>query len=44
MSAREPATADATADAGSAPGVWSWRPPASLIEAVSDLFDRGVPG
>ena len=31
------------AQAGSAPGVWSWRPPAALIEAVSDLFDRGVP-
>lgn len=23
-------------------GVWSWRPPAGLIEAVSDLFDRGI--
>jgi exodeoxyribonuclease V beta subunit len=30
-------------DGGSAPGVWSWRPPAALLEAVSDLFDRGVP-
>ena len=24
------------------PGVWSWHPPARLIEALSDLFDRGV--
>ena len=23
-------------------GVWSWRPSASLIEALSDLFDRGA--
>jgi hypothetical protein len=37
------ATEAAPVDAASAPGVWSWRPPASLIEAVSDLFDRGVP-
>ena len=22
-------------------GVWSWRPPAGLVEALSDLFDRG---
>ncbi|MGP0031438.1 MAG: UvrD-helicase domain-containing protein [Acidimicrobiales bacterium] len=22
-------------------GVWSWRPPARLIDALSDLFDRG---
>ena len=22
-------------------GVWSWRPPGSLVEALSDLFDRG---
>ncbi len=22
-------------------GVWSWRPPAALVEALSDLFDRG---
>jgi exodeoxyribonuclease V beta subunit len=34
---------NAATDALSAPGVWSWRPPAALIEAVSDLFDRGVP-
>ena len=27
-----------------APGVWSWRPPATLVEALSDLFDRGVRG
>ena len=26
------------------PGVWSWRPPARLVEALSDLFDRGVAG
>jgi exodeoxyribonuclease V beta subunit len=24
-------------------GVWSWRPPASLVEALSDLFDEGRP-
>jgi exodeoxyribonuclease V beta subunit len=24
------------------PGVWSWRPPAGLVEALSDLLDRGV--
>jgi exodeoxyribonuclease V beta subunit len=23
-------------------GVWSWQPPAALIEALSDLFDRGA--
>ena len=22
-------------------GVWSWRPPGSLVESLSDLFDRG---
>jgi len=22
-------------------GVWSWQPPAALVEALSDLFDRG---
>ena len=39
MSAVEPAPA------GTAPpGVWAWRPPARLVEALSDLFDRGVPG
>jgi exodeoxyribonuclease V beta subunit len=27
-----------------APGVWSWRPTATLVEAVSDLFDSGVGG
>jgi exodeoxyribonuclease V beta subunit len=39
------ATATETATPGplSPPGVWSWRPPAALIEAVSDLFDRGLP-
>jgi exodeoxyribonuclease V beta subunit len=37
------ATETPSTDAVSAPGVWSWRPPAALIEAVSDLFDRGVP-
>jgi exodeoxyribonuclease V beta subunit len=37
------ATGASATDAVSAPGVWSWRPPAALIEAVSDLFDRGVP-
>jgi exodeoxyribonuclease V beta subunit len=24
-------------------GVWSWRPPAALVTALSDLFDRGAP-
>jgi exodeoxyribonuclease V beta subunit len=24
-------------------GIWSWRPPARLVEALSDLFDRGAP-
>jgi exodeoxyribonuclease V beta subunit len=23
-------------------GVWSWHPPAPLVEALSDLFDDGV--
>jgi exodeoxyribonuclease V beta subunit len=37
MSAVEPAAT------GELPhGVWSWRPPAGLVEAMSDLFDRGV--
>ena len=36
-------TAPAAAPAP-APGVWSWRPPAALVEALSDLFDRGVGG
>ncbi len=40
MSATDPASADAV----SPPGVWSWRPPAALVEALSELFDRGVPG
>jgi exodeoxyribonuclease V beta subunit len=22
-------------------GVWSWRPPAALVEELSDLFDTG---
>jgi exodeoxyribonuclease V beta subunit len=38
------ATETTNADAVSPPGVWSWRPPAAFVEAVSDLFDRGVPG
>jgi hypothetical protein len=25
-------------------GVWSWHPPAPLIEALSDLFDHGRAG
>ncbi len=25
-------------------GVFAWRPPSALVEAVSDLFDLGVPG
>jgi exodeoxyribonuclease V beta subunit len=40
MSAANPASADTA----SPPGVWSWRPPAALVEAVSELFDRGVQG
>jgi exodeoxyribonuclease V beta subunit len=39
MSAVEPAPASAPTS-----GVWSWRPPVKLVEALSDLFDRGVPG
>jgi exodeoxyribonuclease V beta subunit len=27
--------------AGQPCGVWSWRPPGSLVESLSDLFDRG---
>jgi len=23
-------------------GVWSWRPPGRLVEALSDLFDQGA--
>jgi exodeoxyribonuclease V beta subunit len=37
MSAVEPVAADELP-----PGVWSWLPPAGLVEALSDLFDRGV--
>jgi exodeoxyribonuclease V beta subunit len=29
---------------GQPPGVWSWRPPASLVEGLSDLFDEGRSG
>jgi exodeoxyribonuclease V beta subunit len=29
--------------ATSPPGVWSWQPPPALVEALSDLFDRGAP-
>ncbi|HEV2752541.1 MAG TPA: hypothetical protein VGV36_01760, partial [Solirubrobacteraceae bacterium] len=25
-------------------GVWAWRPPGALVEALSDLFDRGAEG
>ena len=38
MSAVEPAPTSAPP-----PGVWSWRPPAQLVESLSDLFDRGIP-
>ena len=38
MSASEPA-----ADPSLPYGVWSWQPPPDLVEALSDLFDRGVP-
>ena len=27
---------------GPTAGVWSWRPPGRLVEALSDLFDRGA--
>ena len=38
MSAVEPARV------GDQPcGVWSWQPPAQLVESLSDLFDRGAP-
>jgi exodeoxyribonuclease V beta subunit len=40
MSVVAPVSASASAPA---PGVWSWRPPAALVEALSDLFDRGAP-
>jgi exodeoxyribonuclease V beta subunit len=38
MSAVEPTTMD-----GQPCGVWSWRPPAALVTALSDYFDQGVP-
>ncbi len=38
MSAVEPARVDDCPC-----GVWSWRPPAQLVESLSDLFDRGAP-
>jgi exodeoxyribonuclease V beta subunit len=37
MSAVEPA-----APGEPPPGVWPWLPPAGLVEALSDLFDRGA--
>jgi len=37
MSASEPVRVE-----GVPCGVWSWRPPAALVEGLSDLFDRGV--
>jgi exodeoxyribonuclease V beta subunit len=37
MSAAEPVDVD-----GNPCGVWSWRAPAGLVEALSDLFDRGT--
>ena len=37
MSAVEPARVD-----GRTCGVWSWQPPAHLVESLSDLFDRGA--
>ena len=45
MSGMQPSGTEAEADPDgmSAPGVWSWRPPASLVVALSDLFDRGIP-
>ncbi len=38
MSAEEPTSFD-----DQPCGVWSWRPPASLVTALSDLFDQGAP-
>ncbi len=38
MSAAVPHPAPAPAT-----GVWSWRPPSRLVEALSELFDRGEP-
>jgi exodeoxyribonuclease V beta subunit len=38
MSAVEP-----SAVLGQPCGVWSWRPPAGLVEALSELFDAGAP-
>jgi exodeoxyribonuclease V beta subunit len=35
--------ADVPRVAGAPIGVWAWHPPAVLVEAVSDLFDRGAP-
>jgi exodeoxyribonuclease V beta subunit len=35
-------SADPWPDVVSPPGVWSWQPPAALVEALSDLFDRGL--
>jgi exodeoxyribonuclease V beta subunit len=37
MSAVEPARVDDRPC-----GVWSWQPPAHLVESLSDLFDRGA--
>jgi exodeoxyribonuclease V beta subunit len=37
MSAEEPTTFD-----DQPCGIWSWRPPAALVTALSDLFDRGA--
>ena len=34
--------APAAAGDGPPAGVWSWRPPGRLVEALSDLFDQGV--
>jgi exodeoxyribonuclease V beta subunit len=39
MSATEPVAASAD---GQRRGVWAWRPPGSLVEALSDLFDAGA--
>jgi len=37
------AAAGGAAAGGAAAGVWSWNPPGDLLEALSDLFDRGRP-
>jgi exodeoxyribonuclease V beta subunit len=37
-------SADRATINGRPPGVWSWRPPGVLVEALSDVFDQGSVG